>query len=193
MKSHVKWFLPLIAVFLMSACVSQVRPFQYYTLKPVVEGESGHTRVSSIGVAPARIPGWMDRSGLIINDGGYKLIRFDNQRWGEPLQDAITRTLTQNLMALFPHSDIQAGPWLRSQAPDIAVAVDINNLAWSGNNMELDASFTLLKKQASVEFRTVRLTRNLPKGSTSEQWVESFSYLLADLSQQIEKGIVAQH
>lgn len=192
MKNNVKWFLPLLAVLLLSACSSRVTPFQYFTLKPAVEDKPDHSSVPSIGVAPVRIPGWMDRSSLIVNDGGYKLIRYDNQRWGEPLQDAITRTLTQNLKALFPRSDVQSGPWLRSQAPEITVAVDISNLAWSGNNLELDASFTLLKKQASVESRTVRLTRNLPKGSSPEQWVESFSYLLADLSQRIEKGVVAQ-
>ena len=192
MKNNVKWFLPLVAVFLLSACASNVTPFQYYTLKPAVEGKVSHGTTTSIGVVPVEIPGWMDRANLVVNDGGYELVRYDIQRWGEPLQDAITRILTQNLTTLFPQSDVQSGPWLRSQAPDRAVQVTINNLAWFDSSLELDVRVTLLKDQERVQSHSIKLTRNLPKGSSPEQLVEGFSYLLADLTQRVQKAIVAQ-
>ncbi|KEQ18741.1 PqiC family protein [Endozoicomonas numazuensis] len=192
MKKNIKWFMPLVAVFFLSACASHVTPFQYYTLKPVVEVKVSNSTKASIGVAPVKIPGWMDRASLAVNNGGYEIIRYDIQRWGEPLQDAVTRTLTQNLSTLFPWSDVQSGPWLRSQAPDVAVNVVINNLSWSDNVLELDARLTLLKKQVRIQSSSIKLNRTLPKGSSPEQLVEGISYLLADLTQRVQKNIIAQ-
>ncbi len=188
---NVQWFSVLVAAFLLSACAANVTPFQYFTLKPLETGKASNTK-TSIGVSPVEIPGWMDRANLVVNDGGYELKRYDVQRWGEPVQDAITRTLTQNLNALLPESDVESGPWLRSQSPDLAVKVAINNLAWYDSTLELDTRVTLMKKQVRVQSRTIKLTRNLPENSSPQQLVEGISYLLADLSQRIQKDVVAQ-
>jgi uncharacterized lipoprotein YmbA len=186
----------LLLSLILTGCAS-VTHFQYYTLKPVVtetsvadEAPAADEKTAySIGVAPVTIPGWMDRSNLVINDGGFELIRFDTHRWGESLPDGITRTLTQDLSLLFTHSDVIAGPWLRSEAPEVAVSVDIHNLAWSDDTLTLNASWSFNQDRKRSRMMKELLTQPLAKGSSPDKIAEGFSYLLADLAHRIKQKL----
>ena len=145
----------LIVMLALTGC-SSPQPYRYYTLQshaPVIgsgvvgSGIVGSGIVDSIkgsvGIAPVKIPAWMDRTSLTYSDGAFQLHMAAQDRWGEPLGDAVTRVVTQNLQRLNPQADIFHGPWVRSQRPEREIDLEIQNLTLNNHQLELEISWRI--------------------------------------------------
>lgn len=108
---HWKRYLALAllwaALLSLSACVGgRSPPSQFYMLEPIRNPPSGkpgaHSGELIIGLAPVRIPQYIDRPQMVIamDRNVYRLSDFD--RWAERLDDNIARVLVQNLGMLVP-------------------------------------------------------------------------------------------
>lgn len=178
----------LLSLLLLAGCAS-VQHFQYYTLKPLASPASvGMDK--SVGVAPVKIPGWMNRLQLTVSDSGFKLDRYAEHRWGEPLEDAVTRVITQNLSLQLSDTSVMAGPWLRSESPDIAVYIELRNLQKDSGQLTLEASWYAIESDQRSTIHSEEISLSLA-GNEPEQIVKGFSQLLAELSVVI-RGQLAQ-
>ena len=133
--------LALLLIVLLAGCASSV-PYRYYTLQPMAERQETGL-AGSIGIMPVSIPSWLDRSNMGYIDDAFQLHQLSLDRWGEPLAEAITRVLTQNLQRKNPQADVFHGPWLRSQRPQTDIQVEIQNLMLKGEHLELEVSWRI--------------------------------------------------
>ena len=133
--------LAVLMALLLAGCASSV-PYRFYTLQPMAEPQDvGLT--GSVGIMPVVIPSWLDRNNMAYIDDGFQLHKLSLDRWGEPLAEAITRVLTQNLQRKNPQADVFHGPWLHSQRPDTDIQVEIQNLMLKGQQLELEVSWRI--------------------------------------------------
>jgi len=71
-------------------------------------GETGGAR---IGVGPVSIPDYLERSQIVTGVGTDRVEFLMLHRWAEPLENAITRILAEEISARVPTERIVTYPW----------------------------------------------------------------------------------
>lgn len=116
----------LLATLVLSACLGpRADPSAYFLLAPVPPPATEPPLDVTIGLGPVTIPGYLDRLQIVTRLGDNEVAVSEVDRWGEPLAGSLARTLETNLSALLQGSSYVAYPWYPSEAPDLAVALDI--------------------------------------------------------------------
>lgn len=178
----------LIVMLALAGCSSPL-PYHYYTLQPQppvsVESGSISSFKGSVGIAPVKIPVWMDRSSLTYSDGAFQLHMAAQDRWGEPLGDAVTRVATQNLQRLNPQADIFHGPWVRSQRPEWEIDMEVQNLTLSNYQLELEISWRMNGIR-----RVSRYEAGISESPVAVEIAQVFSELLGQLSNDLQQHLL---
>ncbi len=150
-----------------------------------------------VGVLPVRLPGHLERPQLVTWAAPGELRIDEFVRWGEPLDAGLTRTVTENLVALLPDSFVARYPWRASAVPRCRVAIELRSFGLQPDGrVLLDGRWALLP--ASGEQPLARgaasFTRGpLPRGAAGIDAVadvEAMSELVADLSREIASAIL---
>ncbi|UYM15354.1 PqiC family protein [Endozoicomonas euniceicola] len=184
MKIVLHHSLAVLMVLLLAGCASSA-PYRYYTLQPMAEQqEAGLT--GSVGIMPVVIPSWLDRSNMAYIDDGFQLHQLRLDRWGEPLAEAITRVLTQNLQRKNPQADVFHGPWLRSQRPDTDIQAEIQNLMLKGRQLELEVSWRI-NDERRVEYYKVVVSEQ----PSAFELAKAISGQLQQFSDDLQHSLVA--
>ncbi|QQZ27409.1 membrane integrity-associated transporter subunit PqiC [Thiothrix subterranea] len=188
-----RWFVCGILLTL-SACSST--PTQYHTLStdmgsaaaPVVTAS-----IKSVGVGPITLPTLLDREGMVIRNDATTLEVSDTHLWGGQLEDEFQRTLAQHLQSRLPATRVQTVPWELSQTPQYQVVVKLDQFdgtpggkAWLRGVWQLQAG----NDGKILATESVMLTRQTPEAGVTGL-VKAQSGLLADLANQITRGLVA--
>ncbi|MFH1889245.1 MAG: PqiC family protein [Candidatus Omnitrophota bacterium] len=105
---------------------------RFYALRPIDKGEAG-TKFNIapdiiIGVGPVRIPEYMNRPQIVTQDKNRMLKFSEFDRWGEPLDLALTRLVGTNLTAIITGGNIEIYPWNLSIPVKYQVVADIVQL-----------------------------------------------------------------
>ncbi|MDQ5769635.1 PqiC family protein [Thiothrix subterranea] len=188
-----RWFVCGILVML-SACSNT--PTQYHTLStdmgsaavPVVTAS-----LKSVGVGPITLPTLLDREGMVIRKDATTLEVSDTHLWGGQLEDEFQRTLAQHLQSRLPATRVQTVPWELSQTPQYQVVVKLDQFDGTpGGKAWLRGVWQLQAGNDGKIFATepLMLTRQTPEAGVTGL-VKAQSGLLADLANQITRGLVA--
>jgi uncharacterized protein len=97
---------------LASACVTTSPPMRFFLLSPIEDTALAGSTLGEalVVVGPLQLPGYLDRPQLVVRqpDGRFSLREFD--RWGEPLDQLLTNTVTANLVRLTGSPRVAAFP-----------------------------------------------------------------------------------
>lgn len=74
---------------------------------------SGEAQRRVIGVEGVKIPGYLDRSELVMRAPGNRLVVREFDRWGGPLDEMVTHKLLRNLETNLPGAEIVGLPLQR--------------------------------------------------------------------------------
>jgi uncharacterized lipoprotein YmbA len=198
----------LLAVALLvaggSSCVSLKRTAEarFFVLRPLV-GPSTAAPPSPaylVGVRPVAIPGYIDRPQIVTWTGPGELRIDEFVRWGEPLDEGVTRTLVEDLLALLPEAQVIREPYPESVKPCCRVSVTLSAFGpQTGGLVRLDARWALLPPHDERPFvtRTVSLDRGPFAGAGGAApdtgvAVEAMSALVGELARQIAPAIREQ-
>jgi hypothetical protein len=151
-----------------------------------------------VGVLPVRLPGHLERPQLVtwVAPGELRIDEF--LRWGEPLDAGLTRTLTENLVALLPDSVVARYPWRATAEPRCRVAVELRSFGLQANGeVLLDGRWAILPARGEQPLArgAGRFTRGpLPRGAAGvdpSAEVEAMSELVADISRDVARAVQA--
>ena len=177
--------LHLMFLLLVTGCASKGVPHEYFTLS-AADQVTSHSLPLSLGIAPVSIPGWLDQTNLIWSDGGVLLHSDDNARWGEPLANAITRTMLQNFSRYFADERISTGPWGRSERPERIVEVNILSIERRQNQLLMEVKWALLdKERRNLTGRYHTFSHSLNDQGQSAEFVQGFSVLIHQMVKDI--------
>jgi uncharacterized protein len=100
---RLRLLLVLYTICMLSACISPRAEMRYFLLTPLEEGSSppGEGMAEQyVLVGPLQLPGYLDRPHLMtrLPDGQLGMSELD--RWAEPLDAVLARTLAENLARL---------------------------------------------------------------------------------------------
>jgi uncharacterized lipoprotein YmbA len=187
-----------------TGCVSLKRTpeARFFVLRSLAEPAAAPApalaRHGLVGVLPVRLPGHLERPQLVTWAAPGELRIDEFLRWGEPLDAGLTRTLTENLVALLPDSFVARYPWRATAVPRCRVAVELRSFGLQPNGeVLLDGRWALLPTSGEQPLArgAGRFTRGpLASGAagvdpTAE--VEAMSEVVADFSRDIARAVLA--
>ena len=172
-------------------------PSRFFALTSLAEAETARKSPGaenlSLGVGPVRLPGYLDREGLVTRISQNRFAVAENDRWIEPLEENVVRVLTQNLAALLRPERIVRYPWQISQSPAYQVEIDLLRFEPdTGQEVQLRARWAVIdgkSKQTQVA-KESQFARQA-KAKSSEAAVAAMSEALGDLSREIADAVGA--
>jgi len=174
-KSVLNYAILVLFVSMLSGCLSVANSPapRFYTLKTMDKGQVSETFNIEPGVivevGPIGIPEYQDRPQIVTVDkeGMLKFAQFD--RWGESLDSAIGRLLTDDLSAMFPAASFQIFPCNFSIPLTYQVVVDAVQL-----DSRLDKDMLLVVQWSIIDVKNKRML--LTKRSEFRQPVKPHNY-----------------
>lgn len=175
---------------LVSACFGGTsQSSDFYYLKAQNLTDITYNTPISVNIENVRIPVSIDKPQIITTDTDGIQIRINEfQRWIEPLDSMIAKTLAQDIALIMPDSTIKNGADVFENFT-YTVSVDIVQF-WGSLNEQavLDAWWRVRNKNDKQVFSGHTLLHS-PVGETIEDLVKAQSNLLAQMANQIAHKI----
>lgn len=108
-----------------AGCFSASPPKSYLLSAATPAASSGAVGGPVVGVGPVTIPAYLDRSAIVVRGAGDEVGISAEHHWAEPLRDAVSRVLAENLSAMIPTDAVAIFPWRTPWTPQYRVTVDI--------------------------------------------------------------------
>lgn len=184
-----------MAILLASACATTSPPMRFYLLSPVEDATPADAALGDalVLVGPLQLPGYLDRAQLVVRqpDGRFTLREFD--RWGQPLEQLLTNTVTANLVRLTGSPRVVAVPLPARTTPDRRIV---------GRVIRFDAhadGLTVLEMQWSIldsegePLMPVRIDAYRAQAASTDAaaLVDALSDVLAQFSRQLAAELLA--
>ena len=187
----------LVAVPLWLAGCATSPPARFYTLTPLIPGETKQsspaaTNPVSVSTAPVEIPDYLDRPQIVTRDGSNELRLAEFDRWGGSLSDNIGAVLAENLALLLGTDRVYAYPRTRAERADYSVALRILRLdCMPGDKVFLKVQWVLSAgpDRKDVATRVATFTERL-NDTRYETMVAGVSRTLAQASQEIARVLI---
>lgn len=179
-----------LLVALLVACGSSPRSNYYLLTTDVMQAPDGDS--PSLGIGPIGVPEYLNRNGLVYSRQGNQLQVSTTERWAEPLEAGIKRTLAVNLASLLNTQDIRYFPWDPANKPDYGIRINLLQLDANDERALLAVEWSVVTAEsgASVAKRISTLHHPLPGGNLDAgQIAPAYSDLLAQLGQLISETI----
>jgi len=132
----------LVAALQMTGCASSP-PARFYTITPIASPTAPSSTLL-VAIGPVTVPAVVDRPEVVITAGPNELQLDDFNRWAEPLQNAISHAIAENLVALLGTPRVVLFPQQLATAPDYRIAVEVRTFeSQPGTAATLDAVWTI--------------------------------------------------
>lgn len=148
---------------------------------------------TKIGVGPVRVAPFLQNQHVVVRGGGPQLQTLERERWAEPLDQGIQRTLLQNLQTL-TDAKVRAFPWRQRAIPEYAVRIDVLDLdRLADGTARLEAIWYVENLQTG---KMERSRRELFTIATSDASVaalsQAYSELVLQLAQRVTKALAIE-
>lgn len=170
------------------ACLGGKQPhYNYYVLTPAVAPRPSPRESApdtpTVSLSQVTIPRYLDRESIATRADDYRIVYSKQDRWAEPLDEAFTRILRENLASTLAPEGISVPA--RAGAPTFDLQVEILRFEKRGpDRVELWARWTLRSEEAAAQTREARIETAIA-GPTSAAAAAALSEAVARLAHQI--------
>jgi uncharacterized lipoprotein YmbA len=184
----------LFVCFIAASCSfleAKPDPSRFFALASLPRtGQRGQdtagTNTLALGIGPVKLPGYLDRPGIVTRVSQNRFVVAENDRWAEPLEENFSRVLAQNLSILLQTDRIVAYPWERSQQPTYHVQLEV--LRFEPNTeqiVELWARWSIVDSTKKIVSMKESYLTQPARDKSTEASVASMSEVVSDLSKEI--------
>lgn len=179
-----------LLVLLCTACVqlgSDPVPMRYYLLEPTLQSATDYSgNTFNLSIEPIEIPAYLDRPQLVVKNRGNMIAFDDSERWAEPVQNGMSRVIRDNLVRIFPASEISIAPWEARPKEAISLVATVNAFtAAPHGETDIGIYWSLVSRGAVI--KQGHFTDRQPVGESYRDMVsglnkglERFSRMLAE-------------
>lgn len=192
-------FISCVICLILAGCISvQKSPeARFYLLHSLDENQSGQKfnidYEAIIGLETVRIPEYLNRPQIVTQnkDQTVKFAQFD--RWGEALDIALTRVISENLRILLSGANIEMHPWNPAIPLKYRVIIDVVQLnSQFGKDLFFSVQWSVIEVQnKKILIRKRSEFRQPIMPQTYSGLAKTLSSLCALLSAEIAEGIAS--
>jgi hypothetical protein len=146
-----------------------------------------------IGIGPVSVPEYLDRPQIVTKNADKTLTVAQFDRWGDPLNLAMARVISENLRVQLPAAVIETYPWNSAVPVKYRVLIDVIQLVCELNkNMSLVVQWSVIevKNNKMMLVKKMEITEPIRPNDYSGL-VKALSLGCASLSKQIAGGIAS--
>jgi uncharacterized lipoprotein YmbA len=186
----IHWGACLLALSLLFGCQSSPTK-QYFVLTAIPSQiEAGSTRLDrDIGIGPVEIAEYLNFTQVVYQREDGSLQRFTNSYWAEPLDQGISRVIRLNLSQGDRSRNLILFPWRADNRPQYSIKIKIISLNRDGVNASIKTNWELIDIPSNRHIERQHFAATTEAGSTAAELVKAYSYLLAQLAQEIDKSL----
>jgi uncharacterized lipoprotein YmbA len=195
-----RWIMLFLAIgVLPAACLlgggGATPPARFHQLQSLQDPEPGRKALASlpevsVAVGPIGLAAYLDRPQIVTLTGEHELRINEFERWGEPLQNGITRVITDNLGLLLSTTRVAAVTSQAFPRADYQVAIDISRFdGTTGGQAVLQARWRILSGGGNLRVSQGIVLKEPWPGSDFSSLIKAQSLLLARLSRDIAEGV----
>jgi hypothetical protein len=133
---------------------------RFYALQAIDENYTGEKfNIPSsviIGIGPVTVPEYQNRPQIVTQDTNSLLTFAQFDRWGEPLDIALLRLISEDLSVLLPDVTLEISPWNLAVPVKYQVIIDVVRLE---SRLDKDLSFTAQWSVIDLENKKMMLTK----------------------------------
>lgn len=190
-----RYILPvLMLVGLLSgvtACSTSPK-VNFYTLSAIAKAtdvKPGSPQGGGVAIGPVTLPEIVDRAQLVVQlkDSQVDILEF--HRWAEPLKSQIPRLMADDVGRLLGSYRVTAYPQIAGSDADVMVPVDIQRFSTEGDNVVIDAFWTLRRNSGEVARSGRSTVREAVVGKGYDAMVEAYSRALLSISSDIADAL----
>ena len=144
-------------------------------------------------LSPIEFPIYLDRPQIVSRNRDNVIQIAAHDRWAEPLQDNLTRTLKENLFKQLSRVQISSAPW--NQTADSAFIIKLIVNRFDGiiaQQTDVDIRWSLYDTQTNQELISQQHLAKLPINGGYQGLVDGLNAALAELSEEIAAALVAR-
>ena len=180
-----------ITVIMLSGCLGGFStPSRFYSLTPQeIPAQTYKSKHLFIGIEPVKIPVYLDKPQIVTrNSNKVELNISENNRWAEPLSDAIQSVLATDLGALLPQAVVKPSSF-RKEGFDYIIWLEVNKFEGIWNQQtKLEAWWSIINQDNQVIARQ-KASLSRPLGDTYDNLAQQQSGLIEELATQIAKQL----
>jgi uncharacterized protein len=182
--------LVLLAVSLCG-CGSSPAP-SFYRLQPdTTLTAMGPSVPLYVVVNPVTIPGLVDRPQIVVSLAGNQVWPNEFQRWAEPLNGNIQRTIAGNLAVLLGSEHVSAYAADASGVPMWRVRIDVMQFdSAPGDTATIDALWTIWPPGKATPIAGRTLAREPAQGQAYDALVTAHDHALGLVSRDVAAAIL---
>jgi uncharacterized lipoprotein YmbA len=99
-------------------------------------------------LGPVTIPPAVDRPQLVVRQNAVRLVALEQERWAEPLREAVPRVLADSMRSHLPNATVTSQT-TAAPHPDVRVVVDVTRFeAIAGQEVIIEAHWWLRSQGA---------------------------------------------
>lgn len=181
--------VPWALLALLAGCASP--PSHFYTLSAAAAPAAPASDLSVV-VGPVSVPASVDRPEIVVTTGPNQVRLEEFDRWASPLQNEISRTVAENLVALLGTPRVTLAPQTLSASAEYRAAIEVQKFESApGDSATLDAVWTV-RRTKDDNSRTGRTTvRETVPQQGYDALAATHSRAIARLSQDIADTVRA--
>ena len=186
----------LTVMLVFSGGCAQSKPTKFYVLHSMLDARTSAQLEGQdffIGVGPVKIADYLDRPQMITRKGESSLELAEFDRWAEPLDRNLTRTISGNLTVLLHTENIISFPWPKAARPKYQVTIGVVRMdGMLGGKVVLDARWMILSVEEEKALLTKRSFIEIPTLTADyDGFALAMSTAVETLSREIASSIGA--
>ena len=179
-----------VVLLAVAACASSP-PSRFYTLTPTA-GPGAAASTLSVAVGPVSIPAVVDLPQIVVTTGPNQVSIDEYNRWASPLQNNISRTVAENLVALLGTPRVSLFQQSLNADADYRVAIEVQTFESAPGDAATLNAVWLVRRTRDGKSETGRTSTREPASDKGyDALAAAHSRALSRMSQDIADAIRA--
>lgn len=178
MKGFLRHWIAAGSLLILVGCASTPN-VSFFALDNVATEVFADRFDHALALGPVDVPIYLDRPQIVTRAGGNRLIVDEFNRWGGPLEDEISRVLTQHLVRGLRTQRVYPHPGRLGADVDYRLALSIQRFdGEAGHVAVLEVAWSLIDVRTNAVLETRHATY---RGPWSDPGYESYARTLSHL------------
>jgi len=183
----------VFAILCLVGCSASGPATTFYVLDADVNksSEASNSELSSIGVGPVKLPGYLENTGIVSRKGGQVLNVSGAHAWAESLDQSIARLVAKTLSAELNHDEVWSFPWDLRNRPQTQIHITIEQLDGErGDFVTIRAKWFAFDISENTVTSTGDFNTTVQVPSTAySDYVDRLAAVVAELAKDITKNL----
>ena len=190
-------FFALFVIFLGHGCIipesNHVAP-DFYLLSDLAlpSEQSPHDTELTFYLREIELPRYLKEPRMVIRPSEHTIQFRESERWGEPLEDGISRAVSLNIQNQVSKSQFSIFPNRRKEGLDWDLSISFSSFELIGQEVVVVAKWEAKKKGAELITGSFVQKTEINQSDSVDQEISALNHSLLELSSELTRTLLVK-